>query len=74
MRRCPTVGIDDDLAAGQPGVTVRPANLEAAGRVDVIDGLVAEQIGGEDVGDDAFHISVELGLAVTLVIALGMLG
>ena len=29
------VGVDDDLAAGQAGVAVRAADLEAAGRVDV---------------------------------------
>ena len=30
-----TIGVDDDLAAGEAGVAVRPADLEQAGRVDV---------------------------------------
>ena len=38
------IGVDDDLAAGEAGVAVGAADLEAAGRVDVIDGLVAEQL------------------------------
>ena len=40
------IGVDDDLAPGEAGVAVGAADLEAAGRVDVIDGLVAEQLGG----------------------------
>ena len=40
------VGVDDDLAAGNAGVAVRSADLEAAGRVDVIDGLVASSSAG----------------------------
>ena len=47
MRGRAAIGVDDDLAAGQAGVAVGPADLEAAGRVDVIDGLVAEQLGWE---------------------------
>ena len=35
------IGVDDDLAAGEAGVAVGAADLEAAGRVDVIDGVVA---------------------------------
>ena len=29
------VGVHDDLAAGEPGVSVRAADHEAAGRIDV---------------------------------------
>src|SRR6476469_9601836 len=39
------VGGDDDLAAGHAGVSVRTANLKRARRIDVIDGLVAEELG-----------------------------
>ena len=67
------IGIDDDLAAGQPGVAVGSADLEAAGRVDVVYGL-AQQHRRDDVGDDPLHIGVELGLLLALVIAGRVLG
>ena len=35
MTTHPAVGVDDDLAAGEPGVALRSANDEPAGRVDV---------------------------------------
>ena len=35
VRGGPAVGVDDDLAAGQPGVAVRPADDELAGGIDV---------------------------------------
>ena len=38
VRRRAAVGVDDDLAAGQPGVAVGTADDELAGRVDVPDG------------------------------------
>src|SRR5207245_2219348 len=50
------IGVDDDLAPGQAGVAVRPADLEAAGGVDVPLGLLGDQPGGED----AFHIGPDL--------------
>ena len=34
VRRGAAVGVDDDLAAGEPGVAVRAADLEAARRID----------------------------------------
>src|SRR5690606_13174573 len=43
--RSATVRVDDDLAAGEAGITVRPADDEAAGRVHVDDAVVRiEQI------------------------------
>ena len=39
------VGVDDDLAAGQTAVALRAADFEAAGRVDVEDGLLVDQLG-----------------------------
>ena len=74
MRGRAAVGVDDDLAAGEAGVAVGAADLEAAGRVDVVDGLVAEQLGRHDLGDDALHISVQLGLLLALVVARLVLG
>src|SRR5690606_9308234 len=68
VRRCAAVGIDDDLAAGQAGVAIGAADLEAAGRVDVVLGRVGQQIGGENVGDDLLHIGVKLGFLVGLVV------
>ena len=38
------VGIDDDLAAGQPAVAVRTADHEPAGRIDVIGDLAVDQL------------------------------
>ncbi len=58
----------------RPRVAVRPADLEAAGRVDVIDRLVAEQCSRNDLGHDFLHIGVQLGFLLALIIALGMLG
>ena len=74
MRGRAAISVDDDLAAGQSGVAVGAADDEAPGWVDVIDGFVAEQFGGQDIGDDALHIGVKLGLLVALVIAHAMLG
>ena len=34
VRRHPAVGVDDDLAPGEAGIGLRPADLEAARRVD----------------------------------------
>ena len=41
MRRRAAIGVDDDLAAGQPAIAVGTADDELAGRVDVPDGLLA---------------------------------
>ena len=46
MRRGAAVGINDDLAAGKAGVAVRPADLEAAGRIDMVDRLSRKQVSG----------------------------
>ena len=37
------IGVDDDLPAGQPGVTLRPADDEASGGIDEELGLLREQ-------------------------------
>jgi hypothetical protein len=39
MRRCATIRVDDDLAAGEAGIAIGAADHEFAGRVDVPDGL-----------------------------------
>ena len=46
------VCVDDDLAAGQTGVTLGSADDEKTGRLDVVDGLVVEELGGDDLLDD----------------------
>src|SRR4029077_18684646 len=48
MRRRTTVGIDDDLATGHPGVTVRTAEHETASWVDKKIFLVAHPTFGQD--------------------------
>ena len=56
------VRVDDDLAPGEPGVALRPADDEAAGRVQVVDGLVVEVLGGDDGLDDVLHQDLVDGL------------
>src|SRR3546814_9768240 len=62
MRARAAVGVDDDLAAGQPRVAVGSADLETAGRVDMIDGVRGQQLGGQHVGDHPEHIFAKLGI------------
>ncbi len=52
VRALPAVGVDDDLAARQARVAVRPADDEDAGRVDVQDEAVIHQVLGEDGRED----------------------
>ena len=42
------VGVNDNLAAGQAGVALRAAHNKAAGGVDVILGVLVQQLGGDD--------------------------
>src|SRR6185369_5602750 len=48
VRRGAAVGVDDDLAAGDAGVTVRSADDEAPGRVDVDLRVLVDELGGND--------------------------
>ena len=58
------VGIDDDLAAGQAGITLRAAHNKAAGGVDVVLGVLVQQLGGDDLFDDLVEdVLVQLFLA-----------
>ena len=47
-----TVGVDDDLSAGQTSITLGTTNDEEARGLDVVDGLIAEVLGGDDLLDD----------------------
>ena len=63
------IGIDDDLTAGQAGIALRAAHDEAAGGVDIILGVLVQQLGGDGGLDDLLHhIGAQLlhadGLAV----------
>jgi hypothetical protein len=49
------VGVDNDLSAGQTGVTLRTTNDESAGRLDVVDGALVEEVLGDDDLDDLLH-------------------
>src|SRR3546814_20354590 len=62
MRSRAAIGVDDDLAAGQPRVAVGSADLETAARVDMIDGVRGQQLGGQHVGDPPEHIFAKLGI------------
>src|SRR5690625_7892526 len=48
VRAFTSVGIDDDLAAGQARVSVRPANDKASGRVDVQNEVVVDEVRRND--------------------------
>ena len=52
MRTPATVRIDDDLSASQTGITLRSTDDESARRLNMVDGLVVEQVGGDDRLDD----------------------
>ncbi|PTD12828.1 hypothetical protein FCULG_00003046 [Fusarium culmorum] len=47
-----TVGVDDDLSAGQTGITLGTTNDKEARGLDVVDGLIAEVLGGDNLLDD----------------------
>jgi hypothetical protein len=47
-----TVCVDDDLAASQTGITLGSTDDEETGGLDVVDGLVVEELGGDDLLDD----------------------
>jgi hypothetical protein len=47
-----TVGVDNDLSASQTGVTLRTTDNESAGRLDVVDGPLVEEVGRDDLVDD----------------------
>ena len=65
------VGVDDDLAAGETRVSVRAADNETAGGVDVHLRLVVDELGGKDGVEDVLldilvdlllgHIGIVLG-------------
>src|SRR5881628_829564 len=74
MRGGAAVSIHDDLPAGHSGIAIGAADLKAASRVDVIDGLVAEQPRGHHAGDHVLYVSVKLGLLLALVVARLVLG
>ena len=52
VRRRAAVGVDDDLAAGDAGVAVRPADHEASRRVDVDLRVLVHQLRGDHAVDD----------------------
>ena len=73
MRGRAAIGVNDDLAPGDASIAVRPADLKAAGGVDVIFGL-AQQDRGDDLRHHALDIGVEFGFTRALVIPCGVLG
>ena len=56
-----TVGVDDDLTASKTGVTLGTTDNEAAGGLDVVDGALVKEVGGDDLLDDLLE---ELGAEV----------
>lgn len=47
-----SVGVDNDLSASETGITLGTSDDESARGLDVVDGLVVEQLGGDDLLDD----------------------
>lgn len=47
-----TVGVDDDLTAGETGITLRTTDDEAARGLDVVNGAVVQELSGDDLLDD----------------------
>ena len=47
-----TVSVNNDLSASETGVTLRATDNESAGRLDVVDGSVVEEVLGDDGLDD----------------------
>ena len=47
-----TVGVDDDLTAGKTSVTLGTTDDEETRGLDVVDGLLVEVLGGDDLLDD----------------------
>src|SRR6202040_3803617 len=60
MRRRPAIGIDDDLAAGEAAVAVRPADHELAGGVDVPDRMLADPALRQRLADVRFHDGLDV--------------
>lgn len=58
-----SVGVDDDLSAGEAGVTVRSTNDETARGVQVIHGFLVKVLSRDGGADDVLH---ELLLDVVL--------
>lgn len=50
-----SVCVDDDLSAGEAGVTVRSANDETARGVQVINSFLVEVLSRDDWADDVLH-------------------
>src|SRR4029453_1060201 len=44
MRGRATIGVDNDLAAGETGIAIRTTDEELAGRIDVPDGLAVDPV------------------------------
>ena len=61
MRGCAAISVDDDLAARDPCIAIRPTDLERAGGVNVID-RIAQQHRGYHFGNDALYIGFKLGI------------
>ncbi len=65
------VGVDDDLAAGEPGVGVRAAEHERAGRVDVHAEVVVGELRRHRRADDLLdEVGADDGVAVDALLVL----
>jgi len=47
-----TISVDDDFASSDTSVTLRATDNETTRGVDVVDGLVVDHVGRDDLGDD----------------------
>ena len=70
MGGCATIGVHDDLAAGQPGIAIRAANHERARRVHPPLGVVRQPSRRQHIPDIGLHDCPDIvrGLAGVMVL------
>jgi len=61
-----TVGVDNDLASGDTGISLGTTDDELAGRLEMVDGLGGEVLGGDDLLDDLLLEGLAEGLVVNI--------
>ncbi|MPL97127.1 hypothetical protein SDC9_43315 [bioreactor metagenome] len=71
MRRGAAIGVDDDLAAREPRVAIRPADHEGARRVHPPFGLVGDPALGQDLADIGLDDRADVGRTLAFILVLG---
>ena len=74
MGGCAAISIDDNLAPGQPRITIGPANFKRACGIDMPFGFVRKHPVGQHISNRASDVALKLSLLLAAVITFGMLG